>query len=139
MKNKKKKILIISIILIVLIIIIYNIFNNDKSEVNKLIYNKNKSFTKEQLKDGVTFKNIKCYYDGKDSMISYIISNQTDKEIDLKNYKVYVKDKKGTVITNIYVDFSKKLAPKEEMQYRNSIVGVDLSNAYSMELKLNNK
>ena len=62
-------------------------------------------------------------------MISYTISNQTDKEIDLKNYKVYVKDKKGTVITNIYVDFSKKLAPKEEMQYRNSIVGVDLSNA----------
>lgn len=139
MKNKKKKILIVSIITIILIIIIYNVFNNDKGTVNKLIYNKNKSFTKEQLKDGVTFKNIKCYYDGKDSMISYIISNQTDKEIDLKNYKVYVKDKKGTVITNIYVDFSKKLAPKEEMQYRNSIVGVDLSNAYSMELKLNNK
>ena len=137
MKKNISKILIICGAIAFFAIIIY--ISTNKEEENKLIYNKNKTFTKEQVKQGVTFKNIECYYDGKDSMISYIISNQTDKEIDLKNYKVYVKDKKGTVITNIFVDFSKKLAPKEEMKYRNSVVGVDLSNAYSMELKLNNK
>ena len=135
----KKKSITITILCITLAIIIIFIISNNKKEENKLIYNKNESFTKEQIKEGVTFKNIECYYDGNDSMISYIISNQTNEEIDLKNYKIYVKDKKGTIITNIYVDFSKKLAPKEEMKYKNSIVGVDLSNAYSMELKLNNK
>ena len=136
MKKNTIKIISICIFIIIIIIVVKNI---SKKETNILIYNKNKTFTKEQTNEGITFKNIECYYDGNDSMISYIISNQTDKEIDLKNYKVYVKDKKGTVITNIYVDFSKKIAPKEEIKYRNSVVGVDLSNAYSMELKLNNK
>ena len=136
-KNKKTILLIASLILIIIISTIYNSNKNTyDNSIKRLIYNKNKSFTKEQTIKGVTFTNIKCYYNGEDSLISYIITNKTDKEIDLKNYKILVKDKNGTVITNIFIDFSKKLTPKEKMKYKNSVVGVDLSNAYSMELKL---
>ena len=137
---KKKYILIIGICLIVLslIIVVFNIYgkNNNKDD-NGLKYNKNESFLKEQTIEGVTFKNIECYYDGTDSMISYVISNKTEESINLSNYEVFVKDKRGTIITNIYVDFKRELASKEEMQYKNSIADVDLSDAYTMELKLN--
>ena len=136
---KKKYMVIIGICLIVLflIFIVFNIYgkNNNKDD-NGLKYNKNESFLKEQTVEGVTFKNIECYYDGTDSMISYVISNKTEETIDLSNYEVFVKDKRGTIITNIYVDFDKELASKEEMEYRNSVADVDLSDAYTMELKL---
>ena len=139
MKTKRKKItVLISIILIFLISIIYYSNNNtNNNNIKKIIYNKNKSFTKEQTIEGIIFSDIKCLYDGKNSLISYNISNQTDQDINLNNYKVLVKDKKGTIITNIFINFSKKIAPKEKMIYKNSVVGVDLSDAYSMELKLN--
>ena len=139
--KSKKRIIIILIIIILISIIYYNNKNKNNDNIKKLIYNHNKSFTKEQVKEGVTFKNIKCYYNGKDSMISYIITNQTNETINLKNYKVLVKDKKGMVITNIFIDFDRKIAPKEEIKYKNSVTDADLSNAYSMELRLekNNK
>lgn len=139
MKTKKKILITLFICIIIIIPTIYYKNKNTNNNIKKIIYNKNKSFTKEHNIEGITFTNIKCSYDGKDSLISYIITNKTDKDIDLKDYKVLVKDKKGTVITNIYVDFNKKLKPNEQKQYRNSIVDVDLSKAYSMELKLNNK
>ncbi len=139
-KKKNLTILTIGLIIIILIpLIIYNNRNTNNNKIKKIIYNKNKSFTKEQTIEGIIFSDIKCSYDGKNSLISYNITNQTDKEINLKNYKVLVKDKKGTIITNIFIDFNRKIPPKEKMTYKNSIVGVDLSNAHSMELKLNTK
>ncbi|MEE3342460.1 MAG: hypothetical protein VZS44_00005 [Bacilli bacterium] len=139
MKTKNKKIIALLILIIIIILIPIIKYNNKDNNIKKITYNKNKSFIKEHNIEGITFTNIKCSYDGKDSLISYTITNKTDKDIDLKDYKVLVKDKKGTIITYIYVDFNKKLKPKEQKQYRNSVVGVDLSKAHSMELKLNNK
>ena len=141
MKTKRKKIIALLICITIIIIIPTIIYKNKKTNNNikKIIYNTNKSFIKEHNIEGITFTNIKCSYDGKDSLIKYTITNKTDKDINLKDYKVLVKDKKGTIITYIYVDFNKKLKPKEQKQYRNSVVGVDLSKAYSLELKLNNK
>ena len=48
-------------------------------------------------------------------------------------------DRNKNIISNIVIDFSREISPKEEFDFKNSVVGVDLSNAYSMELKLNNK
>ncbi len=98
------------------------------------IYNNNETFKQTQEKDDITFEKIKCYYDGKESLISYIISNKSNETIELKNYKVIVKDKEENVITNIFVNSNTKLAPNEEKTVKNRVLGRDLSNAYKMDL-----
>ena len=101
------------------------------------IYNKNETFNQSQEKDGISFKNIKCYYDGNESLISYTISNHTDTNIDLKNYEIYVKDKNDKVISNIFINTNITLTPNEEKKIENRVIGKDLSNAYKMELNTN--
>ncbi|MBR3161882.1 MAG: hypothetical protein IKF19_04045 [Bacilli bacterium] len=140
MKNKRKKAIIGIICLIIIIILSSTFLNNRKNNsdnIKKIIYNKNKSFNKEQTIKGITFSDIECSYDGKDSLISYTISNQTDEDINLKNYKILVKDKKGMVITNIFIDFDKTMKPKQKKRNRSLVVEVDLSKAHSMDLQLN--
>lgn len=136
--NNKKKIIIgiIGLLIIIVLFISFSFKKKDSVDDDGLIYNKNKSFVKEQVVEGLTFSNIKCTYDGKDSLISYTISNSTDKDISLKNYNVLVKNKKGIVVTTIVADFGSSVKANDSVSIVNSVVGVDLSDAYSMELKL---
>ena len=135
-----KKGLVVLCIFFVIIILIVSLNNsNDNKKVNGFIWNKNKSFLKEQTAKDVTFKNIKCYYDGKESLLSYVVQNRTDKKIYLSSCKIVIRDKNNNIISNIVIDFSREISPKEEFDFKNSVVGVDLSNAYSMELIVNNK
>ncbi len=136
--NKIKFIILIGVVLLILVIILFGVFNKKKKVgEDGLIYNNNESFVKEQVIENLTFSNIKCTYDGKDSLISYTISNDTDKDISLKNYNVIVKNKKGVAITKIAADFSNSIKAHDKVEIVNSVVGVDLTDAYSMELKLN--
>ena len=99
------------------------------------VYNHNKSFVQVQEQDGILFKNIKCYYDGKESLITYTISNHTDNDIELKNLEIYVKDKNDKVISKIFMNTNLVLSSNEEKKIENKVLGKDLSNAYKMELK----
>ncbi len=133
-KNNKKYLLIPTIIIIIIIAIIAV---KDKTPNDGLKYNKNKSFIKKQEVKGIIFKNIKCTYDGKDSLISYTMINETKKKIYLNNYDVIVKDKNNVRLTKIAAHVTQTLDPKESVDMANQVVGIDLTNAYYMELKVN--
>ena len=133
-KNKKNIIIIITIIITIFTCVKLN--RRSLAEKEGLIYNSNKSFTKEQKVKGIKFKNIKCTYDGKSSLISYTIFNDTKKKIYLKNYDVYVKDKNKRTLTKIAANVMQTVYPKKEVKMANQVVGVDLTNAHYLELKL---
>ena len=141
MKNKRrrkknnKKYLLIPIVIIIIILAI--ILVRDKTPNDGLKYNKNKSFIKKQEVKGIIFKNIKCTYDGKDSLISYTMINETKKKIYLNNYDVIVKDKNNVRLTKIAAHVTQTLDPKESVDMANQVVGIDLTDAYYMELKVN--
>ncbi len=135
-KKSAKKVLLISAGIIIVIILVIIIIKNSKPE-DKIIYNKNESFVKTQTVEGIVFKNIKCSYDGKDSLISYTMVNETEKKIYLNNYDVIVKDKKNVRLTKIAARVAQTFDPKESVKMANQVVGVDLTDAYYMELKLN--
>lgn len=136
MKNKIIKIALL-LIFIFLIILIFIFVKNKYNNNDGLKYNNNKSFIKEQTVKGIVFKNIKCKYDGKDSFISYTMVNNTNKEIYLNNYDVIVKDKNNVRLTKIAAHVTDTLKPKKSLDMVNKIVGIDLTEAYYMELILN--
>ena len=134
--NVKRIIVLLIVIILIIFALIKIVSKPDKKVTDKLVYNKNESFIKQQKIDGVVFKNINCSYDGKNSLISYTIVNETNKKINLSNYDVLVKDKNKVVITRIAANVQQRLEPKKGVDMANSVVGVDLTDAYYMELKL---
>ena len=133
--KKNRKYILIPVIIIIIILAIIAV--KDKTPNDGLKYNKNKSFIKKQEVKGIVFKNIKCTYDGKDSLISYTMINETKKKIYLNNYDVIVKDKNNVRLTKIAAHITQTINPKESLDMANQVVGIDLTNAYYMELKLN--
>lgn len=140
LENKfiKDKSYIIILVLIIIIVLAFILANNNTPN-DGLTYNKNRSFTKVQKIKGIKFKNIKCTFDGKNSLISYTIINDTDKTIYLNNYDIIVKDKNKVQLTKIVANIDQPLKPREKEEMANQVIGKDLSNAYYMELKLNTK
>ena len=141
MKKFKKYLLIIPVIIIIVLIIITR-NTSDLTTKNSISndgykYNNNKNFIKKQKVDGIVFKNIKCTYDGSNSLISYTMVNETKKDIYLDNYDIIVKDKNNEKLTKISAHVTQTFKSKESVEMANQVVGVDLTDAYSMELKLN--
>ena len=142
MKNKRKlnkRVLLVPVLVIILVVTIICIKSCHHKEImdDGLKYNNNKSFTKKQKVEGIVFKNIKCTYDGENSDISYTIVNDTSKDIYLNNYDIIVKDKNNNRLTKIAAHITETLKPKESLDWVDRVVGVDLTDAYYMELKLN--
>ena len=135
LKKKYIKCLIIFIIIIILIVALILLLTHKSDDGLK--YNKNKSFVSKQEVEGIVFKDIKCTYDGKNSLISYKMVNNTKKKIYLENYDVIVKDKNNNRLTRISAHVTQTFKSKESVEMANQVVGVDLTDAYSMELKLN--
>ena len=57
----------------------------------------------------------------------------------MNNYDIIVKDKNNVKLTRISAHVTQTLAPKESVDMSNQVVGVDLTGAYYMELKINTK
>ena len=135
--KKKNTILFIITIAIFIIFLFSSIVIFKYLSQHKIIYNQNENFLKEQEKNGIVFKNINCYYDGKDSQISYTILNKSNETIKLENYEIVIKDEKENILTNIFIGISTniELAPNEEKIVKNKVLGRDLSNAHTLELK----
>ena len=137
----KKLLLIIPAIIIMISFFIIIKKNTTSSNVKNSIsndgYKYNNNFIKKQKVDGIVFKNIKCTYDGSNSLISYTMVNETKKDIYLDNYDIIVKDKNNEKLTKISAHVTQTFKSKESVEMANQVVGVDLTDAYSMELKLN--
>ena len=138
MRPKKYLFILLGIIPIVLIsLLIFINLNKGNNPDDGLKYNNNKTFIKEQKVSGIVFRNIKCTYDGKDSIISYTMINETKKEIYLDNYDVIVKDKNNVRLTKITAHVTQTIGPNGIVSMANQVVGVDLTDAYYMELFIN--
>ncbi len=131
-----KRNLLIIVVIILIIVGIFSVTSNKKPN-DGLKYNNNKSFTKKQTVEGIVFKNIKCTYDGKNSLISYTMVNQTKESIYLNNYDIIVKDKNKEKLTKIAAHVTQTLSPKKSVDMANQVVGIDLTDAYYMELVIN--
>ena len=137
LKKKYIKYLIIVLVVVILIVALILLFTHKSDDGLK--YNKNKSFVSKQEVEGIVFKDIKCTYDGKNSLISYKMVNNTKKKIYLENYDVIVKDKNNNRLTRISAHVTQTLKAKESVEMANQVVGIDLSDAYYMELIVNTK
>ena len=134
----KSIIILLSIVLIIGVMLVFILKKNNTID-DGLKHNNNKSFIQKQKVKGIIFKNIKCTYDGKNSLISYTMVNKTKKKIYLNNYDVIVKDKNKVKLVRIAAHVTQTLSPDEPVDMANQVVGVDLTNAHYMELKLNTK
>ena len=134
----KSIIILLSIVLIIGVVLVFILKKNNTID-DGLKHNNNKSFVQKQKVKGIIFKNIKCTYDGKNSLISYTMVNKTKKKIYLNNYDVIVKDKNKVKLVIIAAHVTQTLSPDEPVDMANQVVGVDLTNAHYMELKLNTK
>ena len=144
LKRKVIRSLVIVLSCLLIFIVIIHLFNRKGNidsfkDSDKLVYNKNKSFLKKHKVTGIVFKNIKCTYDGNNSLLSYTIVNKTSKKINLYNYEIIVKDKNKKTLTKIDFSYNNSLLPNKEIEISNSVVDTDLSDAHYMNLKLNTK
>lgn len=140
-KSKKrvisiKGIALLFVIIIIIILAFMTVFNKKSKDSDGLIHNRNKTFIKQQKISGVIFKDIDCTYDGKNSLITYKIVNSTSSKIFLNNYDIVVRDKENHQLTKIVVNSFQYFEPNKETVMANSVIGVDLSDAHHMELKL---
>ena len=143
--SKSSSIILIVVALLVIVVIagvgIFTNMKGDKNENKKndgkpeIKYNTNENVVKDQEIGGILFTNIKCSYDGSMSLISYTIVNNTNETINLKEYEVEVKDKDGTLLALLAPNLDQEIPAGEKYDTGNAI-NIDLSNAYSMELKL---
>ena len=138
----KKIIIILSIIAIILIIIGINKFNNNSNTnktntKNKIEYNTNKNFTEDKNIDNISFTNIKCSYDGKNSLLEYTITNNKDTSIILNEYELIIKDKDNNILAIIAPVLEQEILPNTSYEASDAI-DIDLTKANTLELKLNN-
>lgn len=140
MKNRKKKIIRISGILIILICSIVTLFVLSKTKeppkeasIEK-IYNQNKSFIQKKEYQELIFDNIECSYDGKNSMLSYDIINQTNETIHLQGYNIDILDKNNNILTSIVLNLEEDIEAGKTRRINNEI-NINITNATQMVIK----
>ena len=148
-KNNSNTLLIIIACIVMIIvssiigIVAYNLGKTSipkekKQEESTIKYNTNEEVVKDKEINGILFTNIECSYDGNISLITYTIKNNTGETINLKEYEVNIKDKKGNILAIMSPNLDKDIAPGDSFDTGNAI-NIDLSEAHSMELNLDNK
>ena len=150
MKNEKKTnkwVKIIFLCLIIFIIggtVIVSFSNKDnqlketkdeKATDNNLKYNTNENIIEDKVINDISFKNIECSFDGNNSLLEYTITNHSDKEINLGEYEIIIKDKKDNILAILAPVIDYVLKPNESYDTGNAI-DIDLSEAASLELNL---
>ena len=151
-KNETKKSKWIWIILICLILIGiggYFIFlssdqnasqdetkETETSTNNEVKYNTNQDVISDKIVDNISFTNIECYFDGNSSLLEYTITNHSDKDVNLGEYEITIKDKDDNILAIIAPTLDYVLKPNESYDTGNAI-DIDLSKAVKLELNLN--
>lgn len=150
MKDKldHKKIIIGVVVFVILIVIVIVLIYFKKNEQNggddekkpttnqgEVQYNTNQKVVEDKNINNIVFTDIKCSYDGYNSILEYTITNRTSEVVNLGEYEIVVKDKDGVVIANLSPILDVDIAPGESQETGNAI-NMDLSNAYEIELVL---
>ena len=140
----KRLLLIIAMVLLIsfVVFMVYLKYFRDNSTSNKqsvtkdtVIYNNNSGVVESKVVSGIVFSNIKCYYDGSNSIISYDVTNTKDEEVTVGKYHVDVYDDNDEIIytLNSYSD----VLLKSNETYMDALSTVnDLSKAKKIEILL---
>ena len=146
-----KKIINISLMLLVCLTLVTGCGKNDskdkadiKDEINadgtlKEDKNENKGVTKEQVIDGITINNVELKSTTYSSTISIKATNNTNDDITLKSFKLYLKDKDDNNILgdNEFATLSVYDTIKsKESKILSTTVDRDLSSIYSISYEL---
>ena len=146
-----KKIINISLMLLVCLTLVTGCGKNDskdkadiKDEINadgtlKEDKNENKGVTKEQVIDGITINNVELKSTTYSSTISIKATNNTNDDITLKSFKLYLKDKDGNNILgdNEFATLSVYDTIKsKESKILSTTVDRNLSSIYSISYEL---
>lgn len=137
----KKKILsivlAILIILVLLVTIIYIYFGNSKSNFEDnsgLINIESVEFGKIKEFNGLKFSDANLFSDGKSSKYSVVITNETDKDIDLGKWNIIFKDRNNTKVGEL-IGYVADIIKAGESLHPTIEAKVDLSKAYFVEYK----
>ncbi len=135
--KKVRKTLIIALVgFIVLGLVIFlaskSLSSDDKEHLE---YNTNKKFLADKKIENLSFENIKCSYNGSDSILSYVIVNESDKTVHLDEYEIVIKDDKDKVLATINPNYDYDLEAKAKFETSNS-VSVDLTKASKLDITL---
>ena len=103
----------------------------DKNNDNTIIVTE-KDVIKDQVFDGLQFKQTSLVVTGRRSNLVSEVTNNTGEDYYLNVFYITVKDKSGNVITTLpgYVG---SVIKNGETKTINSNIDIDLSNAYSIE------
>ena len=137
-KSKNSKIIILIFLIILIILTVFGIiyFNKDE-DAQDGNNNINKEFFSNKEIDNVTFTNIVCSFDGFNSLLTYTVTNNSMDSIFLEDYELIVKDKDSNILAVMVPGDSKELSKNESINIEN-IIDIDLTKAYSLELRLSN-
>ena len=113
-----KKIIIIVVVLILLILVGVLIFKKTSTGNERILktdYQKKIEQTDIVIKDTVTVTDFSVRYYAKEKkwFIEMVFENNTDKEVNLKEYKVSAYDKDNVLVKSIDAELLGNLTPKE--------------------------
>ena len=139
--NPKNLIIIIAIFVVVLIIAIIFGFNKNKEnktptdDGNNVIFNENENIVKDQELDGLKFTNTSLSYNEGMSVLITDVTNPTEEEYFLTEFKVIIKDEAGNVVTELPGYVGDSISPNETLTIT-SYSDINLTDAYSIEYEV---
>lgn len=140
-KNNLKKIISILILGLILIITV-SIIIIKSNQNNKPIENKDNEIIENKIKDklidNVLFSDIDYSFDGNISLLTYKITNQSSKTINLEEYEIIIKDKDNNILAIISPSILESINPNETIETENAI-DIDLKDMKTLELNLTSK
>jgi len=108
---------------------------SDNANEDKEIYESNYQFDTEVTTSGVKFYDIYCYWDGSNTHFTYKVTNTTNKNIKVSNYKMVLYDNFSEITRIMYPYLGLELVPGEV--YEGSVSTIDdLSEVNKLEISL---
>ena len=135
--NKNKKIIIIGVIAIIVIIVvgigITMVFKKTShKEEEGFKSNTNENVIKEQTVGVFKFTNVSLNYQDNNSVLRVSVTNTSEKEENLNEFKIHVFDKDHKEIVTLTGFVGDKISA-HETKYIESTYADDLTNAWSVE------
>lgn len=147
--NQKVKIILVVILLSIFLLALWvknnqDINNNDNVPiddsdmvVDKFRVNDNFGVIEDKELNGLKFTNTSLIYSDNSSKLKTLVTNNTDSDIEVKIFDIYVKDKDGNNIVTL-VGYVGEVVPRGNSREIESYVDMNLKDAYSIEYKIVN-
>ena len=109
--------------------------NDSKNNNSTVEVNNNQEVIKNQNIDGIEITNVSLVYEDGISYFKATATNNTGSDYVLNQYKIYVKDQDGNIITTMLGNIGNTLKNGESKTIR-TMISENLSNAYSIDFEV---